>query len=189
MNWPALFDGILALVALGLACISAPNMPALRMACVILGAAAVLGTLRFSNLLPLPGLHQFVSMLGAAVGLPLLAIAVSQPSSMVATQRRYSWIFAVLAAVLSTVLVMVVQFKAWAPLCALLSALMIVVVGIQRRRRLSTAAGLLILLALGAFAAKVSFAIFKPGDLLHIGLSLGLLVLAGSVLIRSKSNA
>jgi len=189
VNWPALFDGILALVALGFACISARNLPALRMACVILGSAAVLGTLRFSSLLPLPGLHQFVSMLGAAVGLPLLAIAVSQPSSMVATQRRYSWIFAVLAAVLCTVLVMVVQFKAWAPLCALLSALTIFVVGILRRRGLTTTAGLLILLALGAFAGKFSFAIFEPGDLLHIGLSLGLLVLAGSVSIHFKPNA
>ena len=181
MNWPALFDGILAVVALGFACISSRNMPALRMACLILGSAAVLGTLRFSDLLPLPALHQFVSMLGAAVGLPLLAIAVVQRGSAVATQRRYTWIFAVVAAVVCTVLVMVVQFKAWAALCALLSALAIVVGGLARRRGLTTAAGLLILLALGAFAGKVSFAVFQPGDFLHIGLSLGLLVLARSV--------
>ena len=148
------------------------------MGCVVLGSAAVLGTLRFSGLLPLPALHQFASMLGAGVGLPLLAIAVSQPTSAVATQRRYAWIFAVLAAVLCTVLVMVVQFKAWAAACALVSTLTVVGYGLSHRQGLSTAAGLVILLALGAFAAKLQLGVLQPGDFLHMGLALGLLLLA-----------
>lgn len=181
MNWPALFDGILATVALGLAWLPIRSTPSLRMACMILGTAALLGTLRFSGLFPLPAWHQFASMLGAGVGLPMLAIAVSQPSSAVATQRRYVWIFAVLAAVVCTVLVMVVQFKLWASLCAIVSTLVILMHGLKRKQGRITVAGLLMLLALGAFAGKLQLAFLQPGDFLHIGLALGLLPLARAV--------
>ena len=88
----------------------AQHLPAMRLACLLLGSAAVLGTLRFSGVLPLPPLHQFVSMLGAGVGLPLLAIAVVWPHSAVATERRFTWIFAVIAAVICILLVLMVQF-------------------------------------------------------------------------------
>jgi lysylphosphatidylglycerol synthetase-like protein (DUF2156 family) len=189
MNWQALFDGILAAVAFGVVVLTAQSKPSLRMACTILGSAAALGTLRFSGLLPLPALHQFVSMLGAGVGLPLLGIAVSQPTSAVATQRRYAWIFAVVAAVICTVLVMVAQLKAWAAVCAVLSALTIVSAGISRRQGKTTAAGLLILLALGAFAAKFQFGALQPGDFLHIGLALGLLLLMRSEPTYSKPSS
>lgn len=83
MNWQALFDGLLAAVAIWVVLKPAQHLPAMRLACLLLGSAAVLGTLRFSGVLPLPPLHQFVSMLGAGVGLPLLAIAVVWPHSAV----------------------------------------------------------------------------------------------------------
>jgi lysylphosphatidylglycerol synthetase-like protein (DUF2156 family) len=189
MNWQALFDGILAVVAFGVLALAAPSRPSLRMACMLLGTAATLGTLRFSGLLPLPALHQFASMLGAGVGLPLLAIAVSQPNSAVATQRRYAWIFAVVAAVVCTVLVMVAQLKAWAAICAVMATLTIVISGISRRQGVTAIAGLLMLLALGAFAAKLQFGALQPGDFLHIGLALGLLLLTRSTAAYSKPNS
>lgn len=52
MNLQAGFDGLLALAALWVALGPARQRPALRLACLLLGSAAVLGTLRFSGLLP-----------------------------------------------------------------------------------------------------------------------------------------
>ena len=174
MNLQALFDGILAVVALWVAVRPAQNWPAMRLACLILAAAAVLGTLRFSGLLPLPAMHQFMSLLGAGVALPLLAVCVAQPASAVAKQRRYAWIFAVLAAVFCILLAMVAQIKLWPSLCAVLAALAMLGAALRRRDWLALAAGTCILLGLIAFAAKLQAADLLPGDFLHIGLGLGL---------------
>ena len=184
MNLQALFDGLLAFVALGLALGAGPHRPALRMSCWLLAAAATLGTLRFSGLAPMPSLHQFFSMLGAGVGLPLLAMAVIQPDSAVATQRRFAWIFTIVTATLCILLVMVAQLKVWTAMCALLSALSIVVLALQHREKFAALGGLLLLLALSAFAAKLSVPPLSPGDLLHIGMALGLLAL----MVWAKGN-
>ena len=112
MNWQAAFDGLLALAAFWVVLGPGRHLPALKLGCLLLGSAAVLGTLRFSGLLPLPQLHQFVSLLGAGVGLPLLALALVAPAGAVATQTRFTWIFAVVAAVLCVLLGVVAGIKA-----------------------------------------------------------------------------
>jgi hypothetical protein len=177
MNWQAFFDAALAVVALWVAWQPAQHKPSLRLAALIIASAAILGTLRFSGLLPLPGLHQFVSMLGAGVALPLLAVTFASPGRAIVTERRYAWIFAVIAAVLCTLLVMLAQFKLWSALCAALSALAIVAAGLGSKQPLVWVAGLLLLLAFAAFAAKLEMAGLLPGDMLHIGMALGLLLL------------
>lgn len=182
MNWQALFDGLLATVAFWMVLKPARQLPAMRLGCLLLGSAAVLGTLRFSGVLPLPPLHQFVSMLGAGVGLPLLAIAIVAPHSAVATERRFTWIFAVVAAVVCLVLMLLVQFKLWSSACALVSAVAIVGTAGLRKRWLVLLAGLSILLALLAFAAQLRAGELLPGEFLHIGLALGLWLLGRSVL-------
>lgn len=177
MNLQALFDGLLAVTAFYIAWQAARSAPALRLSGVLLGTAAALGALRFSGLLPLPPLHQYVSMLGAGVGLPLLAIAVTQNTSAVATQRRFAWIFAVMAAVVCTLVVMVAQLKWWAPACAVVSALAIVTYGARHRQMAVAATGVLLLATLATFAARVQVGALQPGDLLHIGMALTLLAL------------
>jgi hypothetical protein len=184
MNLQALFDGLLALTAFYLAWHARRDAPALRLACSLVGAAATLGALRFSGVLPLPPLHQYASLLGAGVGLPLLAIAIAQRSSVVAVQRRFTWIFAVTAAVACTLAVMVVQLKWWAPACAVLSALAIVIHGVRNRQVTMAATGVLLLVTLVAFAARLQVGPLQPGDLLHIGMALTLLALG-----RLRHNA
>lgn len=177
MNLQALFDGLLAAAAFHIAWGPARLAPALRLGCILLGSAAVLGTLRFSGVLALPQLHQYFSMLGAGVGLPLLAIALTQPGSAVASQRRFAWIFAVIAAVVSTLVVMVVQWKLWSSVCAILSALSILGFGLLHKRLPTASVGLVILTTLLAFAAKVQAGDLLPGDFLHIGLAVALLLI------------
>mgnify|MGYP000851129011 FL=1 len=184
MNLQALFDGILAAVALWVAVRSAHHWPALRLACLILGTAAVLGTLRFSGVLPLPAMHQFVSLLGAGVGLPLLAISVALPTSAVAQQRRYAWIFAVITAVMCILVAMVAQVKLWPSVCALTAALFMLVTALRRRDGLALAAGASILAALIAFATKLTALTLVPGDFLHMGLTVGLLLVGRWVRYR-----
>jgi len=174
MNLQALLDGLLAATAFYIAWGPARSAPALRLGCLLLAVAAVLGTLRFSGLLPLPQLHQFFSMLGAGVGLPLLALAVTQPACAVASQRRFAWIFAVIAAVVCTLVVMVMQWKLWTSVCAILAALSIVGFGVSRKLWLPVSTGLVMLATLVAFAGKMTLGHLLPADILHVGLSVTL---------------
>ena len=76
MSSLAYTDGLLALVCVWV--LTRASLPlALRMAAAILGAAAVLGVLRFSGLYPLPPWHQFASLMGASVAFPLLAVTLA----------------------------------------------------------------------------------------------------------------
>lgn len=174
MNWQAGLDGLLAAVAIWVAIGPARALPALRLGVVLLGAAAVLGTLRFSGILPLPALHQFLSLLGAGAGLPLLALAVTRPTGRVARETRYAWVLGVCASVLCVLLVVVGGFKLWSSICAFASALAILGVCARRRDGLAAGAGLCMVLAFGAFAAQLRGGPWQPGDFLHLGLALAL---------------
>lgn len=174
MNWQAFFDALLAVVALGTAVRAGAAQPAMRLGCVLLGLAATLGALRFSGLLPLPPLHQVMSMLGAGVGLPLLAICIVAPGSAVALQRRYAWIFAVSAGVLCMLIVVVAGVKVWAPACALLAVLAMTGFAAWHRRWRMLCAAACMLAALLAFAAGLTAGMLVPGDFLHIGLAAGI---------------
>jgi hypothetical protein len=182
MNLQALLDGLLAVTAFYVAKQAAPTAAALRLSGYILGIAATLGALRFSGLLPLPQWHQFFSMLGAGVGLPLLAIAVTQSTSAVAAQRRFAWIFLVIAAVACTLVVMVAQLKVWVSICAVVAALAILIHGLLHKQWVTVITGLLLLATLIAFAVKVQLGPLQSGDLLHIGLALTLLLASRFVL-------
>jgi hypothetical protein len=188
MNLQALLDGLLAVTAFYVAWQAGRSAPALRLSATLLSEAATLGALRFSGVLPLPPLHQYVSMLGAGVGLPLLALAVTQPTSAVAAQRRFAWIFAVLAAVACTLAMVVAQLKWWTPVCAIAAAVAIVAYGVARKQGAVVATGALLLLTLVAFATRVQAGLLQPGDLLHIGLTLTLL-LASRFKVENANSA
>lgn len=187
MNLQAALDGLLAAVALWLAWGPARTRPAMQLGALVLGAAAVLGSLRFSGLLPLPSLHQFLSLLGAGAGLPLLALAVTRPQGLIARQTRYAWVMGVCAAVLCVLLVVVGGLKPWSSVCAMASALAILGVSLRRRDALGTGAGLCMVLALGTFAAQLRLGPLQPGDFLHIGLALALGLLGVWVTRRAPS--
>ena len=171
----ALTDGFLCVVTLWLASrVQAPV--ALRLACALFAAAALLGVLRFSGVYPLPTWHQFASMLGAMAAFPLLAVAVVWPDSLVTRSTRFAWIFMCVMAVLGVLIVGAGQKRVVADGLAVLSVVAITVALARAGLWRGALAGGLMLAALLLFAAKVSVAgVLVPGDLLHIGMALGLL--------------
>ncbi len=187
MNQQALWDGVLALVALWVAWGPGRGMPALRLGASLVAAAAVLGTLRFSGLLPLPSLHQALSMFGAGVGLPLLGVAMVWPQGGVARQARYAWCFGIVAAVLCVLIAVLAELKLWPSATALLAVSAMLLWSLVRKHWWGVAAAASLLVALLCFAAKLALGPLAPGDVLHIGLALGLWLYA--VWVRTLTAA
>ncbi|MEI7514378.1 MAG: hypothetical protein WCK81_03230 [Betaproteobacteria bacterium] len=174
MSSLALTDALLALVALWLA--SRAQAPvALRLACALFATASVLGVLRFSGVYPLPSWHQFASMLGAVAAFPLLAVAIVWPDALVTRSQRFAWIFLCLMAVLGVIVVGAGQKRLLADALALLSVLTILLTLLRQRQWRGALASAVMLLGLALFASKVGAGdVLVPGDLLHIGMALGL---------------
>jgi hypothetical protein len=171
----AFTDGFLALVSLWLAsCAQAPV--ALRLACALFATAAVLGVLRFSGLYPIPSWHQFASMLGAVAAFPLLAVAIVWPDALVTRSTRFAWIFMGVMAVLGVLIVGAGQKRVVADALAVLSVVAMVFTLARGGLWRGALAAALLLAGLLLFAVKVSVGdVLVPGDLLHIGMALGLL--------------
>ena len=176
MNTAALFDGVLALVAFGLAAVHGRRVTAIGLAGSVLGAAAALGSLRFAEVLVLPGLHQLASALGATVALPLLALVVWWPQGALARSRRYAWIFAVVAGAACVLVVLVAGVKLWSSAWALGSAVLMLGVALRRRQAWGLASALCLLAGFAAFLASLQWLGLQPGDYLHIGMAAGLLL-------------
>ena len=178
MNSLALTDGLLLVVTAYLTL--QRHLPiGLRLACGVFGVAALLGVLRFSGIYPLPSWHQFASMLGAASAFPLLAVVVLWPDSLAARNTRFAWIVLCITAVIGVIVVGVGQKRIYSDALALLSLLAVCFTLIRARQWLGALGGLLMLAALVLFALKISAgSLLVPGDLLHIGMAAGLLLLS-----------
>jgi hypothetical protein len=178
MNSLAITDGLLLVVTVYLAL--QRHLPiALRLACGVFGAAALLGVLRFSGVYPLPSWHQFASMLGAASAFPLLAVVVLWPDSLAARNTRFAWIVLCITAVIGVIVVGVGQKRIYSDALALLSLLAVCITLVRTRQWLGALGGILMLAALVLFALKISAgSLLVPGDLLHIGMAAGLLLLS-----------
>ena len=173
-------DGLLALVCLWL--LSRASLPlGARIAAGTLGIAAVLGVLRFSGLYPIPQWHQFVSMLGACAAFPLLAVAVLWPDAAVARQLKFAAIFFIILAVIGVLAVGVAQKRVVVDALTVISVVAMVI-SLARGGRWPTAISTALMLAgLLLFAAKATVVpALVPGDLLHIGMAIGLLGLGRS---------
>ena len=175
MSSLALTDGFLCLVTLWL--VSRTQAPvALRLACALFAAAALLGVLRFSGVYPIPAWHQFASMLGAVAAFPLLAVAIVWPDALVTRSTRFAWIFMCVMAVLGVLIVGAGQKRLVADGLALVSVIAMVVTLARAGLWRGALSGALMLAGLVLFAAKVAVGgVLVPGDLLHIGMALGLL--------------
>jgi len=181
-------DGLLALVSLWL--LSRASLPlGVRIAAGTLGAAAVLGFLRFSGLYPIPQWHQFVSMLGACAAFPLLAVAVLWPDAAVARQLKFAAIFFIIMAVIGVLAVGLAQKRVVVDALTVISVVAMVI-SLARGGRWPTAISTALMLAgLLLFAAKAAIVpALLPGDLLHIGMAIGLFGLGVSSLWRDTSH-
>ena len=125
-------------------------------------------------------------MLGAGVGLPLIAFAVIRPDGLVATQPRYTWIVAVVLAVLCVLVGVVAGVKLWAQVWAVGAALSIAGVALRRRDLPALGAAVCMVLAFTAFVAQLRAGPLQPGDFLHIGMALAMLLLGRWALARSQ---
>jgi hypothetical protein len=181
-------DGVLALVCLWL--LSRASLPlGARIAAGTLGIAAVLGVLRFSGLYPIPQWHQFVSMLGACAAFPLLAVAVLWPDAAVARQLKFAAIFFIILAVIGVLAVGVAQKRVVVDALTVISVVAMMI-SLARGGRWPTAISTTLMLAgLLLFAAKATVVpALVPGDLLHIGMAIGLLGLGVSGLWQDTSH-
>ena len=181
-------DGVLALVCLWL--LSRASLPlGARIAAGTLGIAAVLGVLRFSGLYPIPQWHQFVSMLGACAAFPLLAVAVLWPDAAVARQLKFAAIFFIILAVIGVLAVGVAQKRVVVDALTVISVVAMVI-SLARGGRWPTALTTALMLAgLLLFAAKATVVpALVPGDLLHIGMAIGLLGLGRSGIWREAHD-
>ena len=178
MNSLAITDGLLLVVTVYLAL--QRHLPiAFRLACGVFGVAALLGVLRFSGIYPLPSWHQCASMLGAASAFPLLAVVVLWPDSLAARNTRFAWIVLCITAVIGVIIVGAGQKRIYSDALALLSLLAVCITLVRTRQWLGAVGGVLILTALVLFALKIAAGtLLVPGDLLHIGMALGLLLLS-----------
>jgi len=181
-------DGLLALVCLWL--LSRVSLPlGVRIAAGTLGIAAVLGVLRFSGLYPIPQWHQFVSMLGACAAFPLLAVAVLWPDAAVARQLKFASIFFIILAALGVLAVGVAQKRVVVDALTVISVVAMLF-SLARGGRWPTALTTALMLAgLLLFAVKAAVVpTLVPGDLLHIGMAIGLLGLGMSGLWSDTPN-
>ena len=168
MNSLAMTDSLLLVVTFLIA-IGAKYPPSIRIAAGLFAAAACLGVLRFTGVLPLPTMHSFFSGLGATAAYPLLAVTFLFSSSVLTNQWRFSSIFA-LGLVASAL-----EFGIWGNAVALISVAALVLRSIISRDALATVGAVSLLAAVILFALNVSFAsLLKPGDFLHIFMALGL---------------
>lgn len=188
MNSLAFTDGLLLVVTVYLAV--QRHLPiALRLACGVFGLAALLGVLRFSGIYPLPSWHQFASMLGATCAFPLLAVVVLWPESLAARSTRYAWIVLCVTAAIGVIVVSVGQKRIYSDALALLCLLAICITLVRNRQWLSALGGVLMFTVSVLFALKITVgSLLVPGDLLHIGMAFGLVLLSRIFLWRETGT-
>jgi hypothetical protein len=175
MNSLAISDSFLFLVATYFALQS--KIPiAFRLGAAVLSVAAILGVLRFSELLPLPQLHSFFSALGASSAFLLIGVSVIWPTRLVSVKAKYASILLIVSAALGLIMVTGFGFVIFGKLIALLSVLLIVVSALRNRRIYSLFGALALASGFILFVMKYSVpGYLQPGDFLHIFTAIGLL--------------
>ena len=173
----AVTDGLLCLVALWLAAHRA-NAVGVRLACGLLAVPALLGFLRFSGLYPVPQWHLLFTILGASAALPLLAVSIRWPTSLVARQRHFALLFLGVAVLLGLLIAGLGKLRIYDQAAGLLSLFAMLWVFARNGRRLALAGVLLMLAGSVLFVLKVSLPPWMlPGDWLHLGMAAGLLLI------------
>lgn len=185
----ALTDGLLVAVCV-LVNVQRHLPIAVRLSCVLLGLAAFLGVLRFSNIYPLVPSHQFFSLLGAVSALPLLCFASLSPNGLVARSKRFAWIVLCLTAIIGIMVSGLAQKRLYADATAVISVLIILVYQLRHKDWIAALGALTILIGLFLFASKLTIiAWLLPADYLHLGMSLGLALLARSAVWNTQVSA
>jgi hypothetical protein len=183
LNSLALTDALLCLIAAWLA---SKNTLAVgyRMALTMLAIPALLGFLRFSGIYPLETWHPLFTLLSASAALPLLAICVLAPQSIVANRKQFAIIFLGVAMLLGLLISGLGKLRIYDQALGLLSMLVILVAMIKRNENTRALGAALMLAGSVLFVLKVSVPPWlMPGDWLHLGMAFGLILVTSEVLV------
>ena len=177
MNSLALSDGVLLIATLAI--IMKPSASTgIRLSAAVFAAAAFLGVLRFSTLLPLPGMHSFFSGLGASAAYPLLAAAFLWPDSAVAQSWRFASIFLIIAGAFGLV-ASALEFNLWGNFLAIVAVVALLFRSIKDKDVMAAMGSGSLLAALLLFSSQFSLPpALQPGDFLHLFMALGLTLMA-----------
>ena len=177
MNSLALSDGVLLIAAIAIVMKSSAST-GIRLSAAVFAAAAFLGVLRFSTLLPLPGMHSFFSGLGASAAYPLLAAAFLWPDSAVAQSWRFASIFLIIAGAFGLV-ASALEFNLWGNFLAIVAVVALLCRSIKDKDVMAAMGSGSLLAALLLFSSQFSLPpVLQPGDFLHLFMALGLTLMA-----------
>jgi hypothetical protein len=190
LNSLALTDALLCLIATWLAFKNSLAV-GYRMSFTMLAIPAFLGFLRFSGIYPLDTWHPLFALLSASAALPLLAICVLAPESVVATRKQFAIIFLGVAMLLGLLISGLGKLRIYDQALGLMSMVVIVVAMMKRSENTRALGAALMLAGSVLFVLKVSVPPWlMPGDWLHLGMAFGLiLVTPGLLFMREFSTA
>lgn len=179
MTLDALSDLVLALACIWLVQREWTARPAVALALLCVGAAALLGVARFSGVNEALGPHAFLSMIGATAGLPLLAVALRWPGGITAMRRAGAARFLLVGAALAVVMA-AAGFALWQQLAPGLAGAVILWAACTPPRALAVAGALALLAGFAVTAAGWTVAEFSSTQGLHylMALAFALLVYA-----------
>ena len=180
MNADASSDLVLLLVCASIAWRSMQARPAVAVATALIGAAALLGVLRYSGVPLVWGPHRFASLLAACAAFPLLAAGLRWPDAPLATRYAAVGRFVVVWGGVGVALT-VLGVNLWRDVVPGLSAVLIVWTVVQQR----SASGIVgALLLVGSFVVAATgkpdtlyLNFFNSTQALHYLLAAGLLAL------------
>ena len=153
----------------------------MRAAAASFVAAALFGVLRFTALYPETFPHQFLSMLSGVAGFPALAFAAARPASRLTRAPLPAGALVIALGAAGTAIVVGLGWRPYMDACALLSVVALFWTMRRRSDTLGGGAALAMLVGLLCFAAKFpANGPLAPGDLLHLGLASGWILLARS---------
>lgn len=180
MNLDALSDLVLLLVCVALIWRTHRTRNAVRVALGLIGAAALLGVLRFSGVALVWGPHRFFSLLAACAAFPLLAAALRWPDAPLSCRATAAGRFVVVVGGIG-VGCTVAGLALWSQVVPGVSALLILWTALWQRSALALT-GALVLAASFAVAANpkpdaLYLALFNGTQALHYLLASGLVLL------------
>lgn len=161
-----------------------------RLAFGVLAVAALFGALKFSGLYPLDSWHRLFAIISGSAALPLLAVCVAWPQSATANDRQFALIFLGGTALLGLAIAGLGKLRIYDQAVGAISMFWMLWLLVRQgdQRRIIGVAFMLMGSAL--FLAKITLSPWLvPGDLLHLGMVMGLLLLAPASLRPATPQA
>ena len=173
----AVSDGVLALACIVIVVRAAKTRPGVALACGAIGAAAILGILRFSGVAEATGAHRFLSLIGSTAALPLLAASLVWPDIKAGKTVRGAALSLLIGSAIGIALVAGAGFALWGQVVPAASALVILVGAIAKRAARPIAGAIVLVATFGLVAGNLTLGGFAPIETLHYGMTVALLLL------------